>query len=281
MQNSCNCLKHNFRAKKNSSNLVKKYSYAYPPKGETPYDFKNQKYYREFKRCKKCGHFFNFHNLNLEDLYKKDYLNTTYKNVQGMKKTFNNIISIPFNKSDNKNRVSRLISLLKKEFKKDLNKIKILDVGSGLGVFPYELRKKNFSVNAIEQDSRAVEYLQKYAGIKSYQYDFLKKKKNNLPKYNLITLNKVLEHLENPTKMLLKVKQNLTKNGFLYIELPDAKAQVLGKNAGEFEVEHFHVFSKKSVLKLLYLSGFKAISLKSIIEPSKKYTIYAFAKKIN
>lgn len=278
MQDRCNCLKNNFNSNKNNTNLITKYSYKSPPKNETPYNFKNQKYYREFKKCKKCGHFFNLHNLNLKNLYKEHYLDITYKNIKLMKKAFRKIILLPYKKSDNKNRITRLTRLIKSEINKNFKKINILDIGSGLGVFPYELKKKNFKVDAVEVDSRTIKYLKKFTGVKSYKHNFLKSKKNNLPTYNLITLNKVLEHVKDPTKMLINVKKNLKKDGYLYIELPDSKAQIIGKNAGEFEVEHFHVFSRKSASKLLHLSGFKIISLKSIIEPSKKYTIYAFAK---
>ena len=40
-------------------------------------------------------------------------------------------------------------------------------------------------------------------------------------KFNLITFNKVLEHVDNPVEILKKSKDYLKPNGFVYIELPD------------------------------------------------------------
>ena len=48
----------------------------------------------------------------------------------------------------------------------------------------------------------------------------------------------------------------------------------------EFFIEHFHVFSKKSVILFLKKNKLKIIYVKDLIEKSGKYTLIAVAKKI-
>ena len=69
-------------------------------------------------------------------------------------------------------------------------------------------------------------------------------------KYNLITFNKVLEQVKNPLDMLLKAKSLLNAGGTIYIELPDGEtASTKGGfiDREEFYLEHYTIFSKKSV----------------------------------
>ena len=105
----------------------------------------------------------------------------------------------------------------------------------------------------------------------------------NYDSFGLITFNKVLEHLLNPIDYLEKSKDYLNKDGILYIELPEGDKiveQELIEKRAEFAIEHYYVFNQTSMNYLLTNSGFKIIDSDIITDPSGKYTIYAFAKKI-
>jgi 2-polyprenyl-3-methyl-5-hydroxy-6-metoxy-1,4-benzoquinol methylase len=228
-------------------------------------------YDRSFHQCKKCNHIISFSNFKISNLYNKQYLNQTYKNILGLEKRFDEISNLSIKKSDNKNRVKRINNFFRN---KNLN---ILDIGSGTGVFLNEMKKNKNSVIGVDLDQRYV--------------DFLKKKKikifctplNKLDikkKFDLITFNKVLEHVNNPVRMIKDSLKFLKRKGVIYIEVPDEMAKVKGKNAGEFCPDHLQVFSKISLNDMCNASGLKKISTKSIIEPSNKYTIYGFFKKI-
>ena len=54
-------------------------------------------------------------------------------------------------------------------------------------------------------------------------------------KFDLITLNKVLEHVENPVNFLKNSIKFLKKDGLIYIEVPDSKAKIklIGIRPGE------------------------------------------------
>ena len=95
-------------------------------------------------------------------------------------------------------------------------------------------------------------------------------------KYDLITFNKVLEHIEKPNKILKKFSRILKKKGFIYIEVPDVAAAKESSLREEFFIEHHHVFSKLSLANLIKNSDLKIKEIKSIKEPSGKYTLYCF-----
>ena len=65
----------------------------------------------------------------------------------------------------------------------------------------------------------------------------------------------------------------------IYIEVPDARAindKKEGKYREEFGLGHHHVFSKKSLQNIFAFSKIKLLEIKSIREPSGKYTLFAF-----
>ena len=103
----------------------------------------------------------------------------------------------------------------------------------------------------------------------------------NLFHNSKITLNKVIEHVPNPELFLKNAKKLLTKNGYIYLEVPDgvrASSSKEGKNREEFFLDHLHIFSLESLKNCLVKNNFKILSIKNIKENSGKYTIYAFAE---
>ena len=245
------------------------FDYKKRPNNEKNFSIKG-KYYRAFYQCNLCNHVTAFHRFKINDIYKKDYLNLTYQNESGIEKRFKYITNLPLKKSDNKNRALRITNFLKK-------KISLLDVGSGTGVFLHEMKKLSHNVRGLELDERYANFL-KQKKIKVFTKEL--KKFKTLKKFDLLTFNKVLEHVYDPLEMLRNCKRLLKQNGILYIELPDVMANNKGKFAGEFCLDHFQLFSLNSLDQIASRSGFKAIKLERIIEPSGKYTVFGFFKII-
>ena len=254
-----------------NQNLKKIFSYDKKPKKEK--DFKiHKKYRRALYQCKICNHIYSKLNFELKNIYASDYFEKTYKNIEGLKKRFNFVKKLKITNSDNKNRVLRIIKYFKNK-----NDLSVLDVGSGIGIFLYEMKKKNWICNGLEMDERYIYFSNKYLKIKveNKKLQKLKTKK----KYDLITFNKVLEHIPNPIKILRKAKFFLKNKGKIYIEVPDERVKKLGKFRDEFCVDHLHLFSLTSISILSTKAGFTIESSKRIIDPSGKYTIFAFLKK--
>ena len=260
-QLACSCK----NSKKN-----KIFSYDKPPLLELNYKFKS-KYKRYYYQCSKCKHMFGNCKMYLgNSFYKGNYFNTTYQNRNKLDKRFNFVKNLSKAKSDNKNRVLRINKFF------NIKKLSVLDIGSGIGIFLYEMKKSGWIVSGIETDKQFVDYSNKKHKLNVYCKNLFKFKPKK--KFDLITFNKVLEHVKNPIKMLKKSKDFLKKDGLIYVELPSIKAKKNGKNSEEFCIEHLQVFSLQSLKFLINKSGMKPLILKDIIDPSGKYTIYSLAK---
>ena len=258
---------------KHDYKLVKKYNNK--PKGESNFVL-NGKYARKYYKCLICDHHISDHKYDLKSLYSGDYISSTYGNFEGLKQRFEKINKLSPKKSDNFHRCSRIHS-----FFKNINRnFKTLDIGAGLGIFPKKLKNKKFkNIYLIETDNVNIKFLKDYLNFKN---TFKSQSKLGELKFDLITLNKVLEHIENPAIFLKKYLKNLKKNGFIYIEVPnvDAKHDKLGYNREEFFIEHHHVFSKTSLIMMLSKLNLKILKLEKIKEPSSKYTLFCFAQKL-
>lgn len=252
--------------------------YNEKPAGET--DFSFQKYFREIKCCANCGHFVSTTPLEISKLYQYDYVDRTYGDRQDIKRKFEQIMSLKPEESDNSGRVNRVIEYAKKHFSNS-SKLSILDVGGGIGVFLALIKKRtNWDCMSIEPDNRLVEHTTKMdIGIESLSCDYRCLKWNL--KFDIICLNKVLEHIEEPLSFLEKAKKDLKPNGFVYLELPDGESASLDTkkfNREEFFIEHHHAFSMKSMQLLSRKAGFKIEKSERLIEPSSKFTILSFLK---
>jgi 2-polyprenyl-3-methyl-5-hydroxy-6-metoxy-1,4-benzoquinol methylase len=240
------------------------------PKLEIDYGIEN--YSRKIFQCMLCKHFINDHKFNLRKLYSGTYVKKNYKSIEGIKKNFDKIINIPRFRSDNKNRVLRICNFIKSKKLKNLN---LLDIGSGLGVFPYELKFFFPKVTCVEKDKLLIEHLKNHLHLKTEKHI---KYLNKI--YNFITINKVLEHVPNIKIFLNLALSKLKKNGYLYLEVPDYIASQLSLvNREEFFIEHYNIFSELSLLKILYRHRLTLISMNRIKEPSGKFTLYAFCQK--
>lgn len=142
------------------------------------------------------------------------------------------------------------------------------------------MKKLGFKTYCIDPDYSAINHAEKVVKVNgAYHGDLLNININNL--FELITFNKVLEHLVNPIDHLKKSRDYLKNNGILYIELPEGdriiKKNII-ENRSEFAVEHYTIYNKNSINKLLYESGFDMLKSEVVTDPSGKYTIYAFAE---
>jgi 2-polyprenyl-3-methyl-5-hydroxy-6-metoxy-1,4-benzoquinol methylase len=237
-------------------------------------DFNLEPYSRSIRRCLSCDVYFNVVDATIS--YDGDYNAATYDNK--LKTTFDRIVALPPEKSDNKQRVQRVLSFVK-QHGLDPATMRVLDVGSGLAVFPAELLKYGVHISCIDPDPLSVAHAASLgitasqATIETFSIE---------ETFDLITFNKVLEHVGEPIPALQTAKGMLSDNGCIYIELPDAKGAELTNdfvNREEFFLGHHVIFTPMSVEYLVSKAGCVIIALERIHEPSDKYTLYAFLKR--
>jgi len=210
--------------------------------------------------------------MDLTDFYRGNYVDGTYGNR--MKESFQKILALPESKSDNAGRVKRVLDFAKNRLKTD--KVPdLLDVGSGLAVFPFRMREAGWRVTALDPDARAAKHAGENAKVCAIHADFLNWEPPEGARFDVITLNKVLEHVENPVAMLERARRWIRPGGFVYVEVPDAAAAQAGSSREEFFIEHLHVFTLKSLFQAASKAGMMVEKGGSSLEPSGKFTLWS------
>ncbi len=256
------------------------FAYSDPPEDEKFAVPDGTHYRRFFDRCQVCEHWFARHEIPLERLYEDAYVDATYGDVDGMISRREKVRALPPEASDNAGRVRRIL-----EFAAEAehswrpsgdSERTVLDVGAGIGVFPAAMLTAGWDVVAIEPDARTVQMLIDSLGIRAEAEDLLDLTPERLGHFDAITFNKVLEHVEDPVTLLRHAATFLQERGFCYVEVPDGVAASAGQNRQEFVIQHHHVFSPASLALLGERAGLGVARVGRVIDPSGKFTVYAF-----
>lgn len=257
--------------------------YTSPPNGEILKVKGSDEYWRAYDECSLCKHFFEVHDFDMKAYYEGEYVKSTYGGIERLHQTFQRVINLPAAQSDNAQRVKRINKKVTRYFKIDelaLSELTLLDVGSGTGVFPYAMKAWGWKSTALDPDPIACEHIQKMLNINVICTDYLKVDSAYLGQYDLITFNKVLEHVDDPIEFLMKSRQVLRPNGIIYIEVPDVGAlnDYEREHREEFHLGHLHVFSPGSLYKIIETSGLNLLEIMRLKDPSGKYTLAAFCR---
>jgi SAM-dependent methyltransferase len=251
------------------------FSYSAPPAGEVRFHFADGvAYRREVQQCALCAHFVSVHSLDMTRLYEGDYVSSNYADEEGVRRAFDRITSFPPERSDNAGRVARILDHARRHLRR-AEAPTVLDVGSGLCVFLHRLKAAGWKGTALDPDPRAVRHAREVVGVDALCGDFMDRA--DLGRFDVVTFNKVLEHVRDPVAMLARTPRHLTPGGFVYVELPDGEAAAReGPGREEFFIDHWHVFSPASVVLLASRAGFSVVELERLREPSGKFTLRAF-----
>ncbi len=248
------------------------------PSGETDFRIPPQEYRRAIYRCGACSVYLNAHAYDLDALYRGAYNRATY--AGNLRVPYDRIMALPEGKSDNKPRVRRVHEFCRARGWEPAES-PVLDVGSGLAVFAGELGKLGYPCYCLDPDPTSARHAVEFAGAVDAHAGTLE---DYVPPCapRLVTLNKVLEHVADPRRLLRRAASLIAKGGALYIELPDGEAALRAApppEREEFYIEHYTAFDPRSLAKLLDLCGLKNLETRRVFEPSGKYTIFAFAER--
>ena len=147
---------------------------------------------------------------------------------------------------------------------------KLLDIGSGSGQFLYEIKQvgmQGYGVEPGKYDKASA----KREGLTIQNTGSLKRYK---PQYfDIVTLNHVIEHLDEPRTTLREIRRVLKKEGTLIIGLPNTNswaAKLFGKNWYQLDMpRHLLNYSEKLLKDLLEEAGFKILKVRHNSRPSQ------------
>ena len=251
------------------------FRYAAPPAGETAFDLGGAPYDRAYARCESCGHWFSENPMELGGLYAGAYVDNTYGDR--LRATYERILALPAERSDNVARVAALVEFAQARFGAGASP-RLLDVGSGLAVFVDRMKAAGWRCTALDPDARAAAHARDIVGVAAIAGDFMTTDLSPAGSFDVVTFNKVLEHLPDPVAMLARARPLLAPGGFVYFEVPDGEAAA-GEGPGreEFFIEHHHVFSPASAALLTARAGFALLRLQRLREASGKFTLRVYA----
>ncbi len=251
------------------------FEYTAPPAGENRFPgAPAERYHRTIERCPACGHYLSVHDMDLSELYSGTYVDSVYAGDK-LRATFERIVSLPSEKSDNTGRVARIEGFAARHWRGGREGRTVLDIGSGLCVFAHAMKLQGWLATALDPDPRAASHARETVGVDAICASF--PGAAIARQFDLVTFNKVLEHVEDPVAMLAASRPLVSAQGFVYIELPDGeRAAQEGPGREEFFIEHHHVFSAASVALLAMHAGFDVLEMERLREPSTKFTLRAF-----
>lgn len=172
---------------------------------------------------------------------------------------------------------------------KYVSKGKVLDVGAGTGVFLSGFKKRGWKIDGVELSLLAVSVARRKFKINLRKGDLLDLK---LPenKFDLVTLNHVLEHVYEPRQTLMKVSKLLKKGGIVMISCPNIEAIGADLFKGKWYAidapRHLYQFSSLTIVRMLKESGFKIAKINCSFYWYNFYVIFesfrrAFSPRFN
>jgi len=145
---------------------------------------------------------------------------------------------------------------LNRLFKSD-QKVRILDVGPGHGFYSFIVKNNlpNYQcIDLIDISESSLEITKKMIGHEDFTIHYFNQdvlKFDPTQKYDLIILGEVIEHLDDPHEILLKLSKLLTPHGILWVTAPT--------NAPA--IDHVFLFKNKAeILDLIEDSDLKIIN---------------------
>jgi len=123
--------------------------------------------------------------------------------------------------------------------------MRVLDVGSGGGFFLYVLGRRGMDGQGVEPNKGFAGYSQQELGVKTIN-GFLQEVKLPNQSFDVVTLNHVLEHLEDPWVTLCRLKYLAKRDGYVVIEVPNIEATYHAPN-NRFHIGHLYNFNRATL----------------------------------
>lgn len=230
------------------------FSFSLPDKYESCMGIQSP--HRTWEKCESCGHYQQKRAYPiewLEKIYEEKYRSRDFRGVT-IDDSFWKIVRTDADKSENFQRANWVEDHL------PLYCFKLLDIGSGIGVFPYEMKQRGLSVTCTEINRYSIEFINNILQMACYR-DW------KGMKADVVSLIHVLEHIEDPEDFLIKLRE---VTDCLVIEVPDCKTFEKNTNLhDDFNSCHVHLFNSENLGTLVKKAGYSNYFAENIHYPHR------------
>ena len=262
-------------------------SYPQPDPYELAVGVGKEGYFRQWVQCQGCGLCYSVFSRDpdiLDNIYKSAYRNENSPWRKGStEEIFNKVINLPDDKSETVDRINWIKKNLNDVWEQKLSQKgnvphKLLDIGGGSAVFAYKFQDDQW-VSYIVDANASGDFINTKLKIPFIQ-DYYRPNIFGV-KFNLISMVFVLEHLRDPKAVLLDIKQDMTEDSYIYIEVPDMLAFKLKPYEDDiFNSCHLWMFSPNTLTILLDQCGYEIHALQRMKTKRDHLAIMALATKI-
>jgi 2-polyprenyl-3-methyl-5-hydroxy-6-metoxy-1,4-benzoquinol methylase len=143
---------------------------------------------------------------------------------------------------------------------------RVLDIGSGYGFFRVALREAGYEHDGLEVSEFARNVALDSYGLATYGGTLEEHWRDWESRYDVVTLFDLIEHLDDPERLLHLVASILRPGGVIGIKTPNLdcpEAMVFGPHYHSLKREHLTFFSAESLTGAAKAAGFEPLSVAS------------------
>ncbi|HEU0063944.1 MAG TPA: methyltransferase domain-containing protein [Flavisolibacter sp.] len=142
----------------------------------------------------------------------------------------------------------------------------VLDVGCGNGIISRGIGQHGYTVYGIDISEKAIEKARALTNLTNVSFDVVSAEQlvADGKKYDAVICSEVLEHLNQPEKLLNTLYQSLTENGILIVTVPNGSGpRELFVTRPVIKMQKKNSVAWRTLLKLKKLFGYKGTTVQS------------------
>ena len=149
---------------------------------------------------------------------------------------------------------------------------RILDAGAGGGEVVYVLRKLGFDASGLEPDERYARHAREALGA-PVATGFVQDASYPAGAFDVVTMYHALEHVEDPSAILARLRGWTAERGVLLIEVPNVEAVCIAP-AHRFHFAHFYNFNRETLEALGRKAGFEPLQTETSPDGGNLTTVF-------
>lgn len=170
--------------------------------------------------------------------------------------------------------------------RKNIDEIKLLDIGCGAGEFLNSLTHLKIKLYGIDNSENAIKIALQNNNLIIKKSNIIEEPLFEFEYFDIITLFHTLEHLSDPNKAIQNIKNILKRDGFLIIQVPNIECLLFKITkrhwAGLHIPQHLFHFSKKSLQNFLSNNNFRIVKIKDFsLRSSPAQVVVSFFPFLN